>query len=32
MFVVKKTYANVTSNATSTIITYDTYTDKLVKS
>ena len=31
MIVVKKTYANVTVNVTSTVTTYDTYTDNLVK-
>ena len=32
MIVVKKTYANVTANLTSTVTTSDTYTYNLVKS
>ena len=31
MIVIKKTYANVTVNVTSTVTTYDTYTDNLVQ-
>ena len=31
MIVVKKSYANVTANVTSTVTTYDTFTDNLVK-
>ena len=32
MIVVKKSYANVTANVTSTVTNYDTFTDNLVKS
>ena len=32
MVVIKKSYANLTDNVTSTVTTSDTYTDNLVKS